>query len=206
MKRKVLTNFQLMADDAILVNAKTILSAMTDNLNFENPVPPLAEFAFAVKTYENALVKARQTQSIQDVEAKKIAKLNLQNILSKLANYVNLEADGDIIKLDSSGFTLNKTPHKHGILEAPRAISLISIHASQVQIKIGKVENASGYLVMYREIGENAWHSELLSKTTGTIKNLKSIAKYEFKAAATSSTSSKLNEYNYSQIVSVLVQ
>lgn len=38
MKRKVLTNFQLMADDAILVNAKTILSAMSDNLNFETPI------------------------------------------------------------------------------------------------------------------------------------------------------------------------
>ena len=206
MKRKVLTNFQLMTNDAILVNAKTILSSMTDNLNFETPLPPLTEVALVVQTYENALIKAKQTHSIQDVEAKKIAKLNLQNILSKLANYVNLAADGDIIKLESSGFTPNKTPHTHGVLEAPRAISLISVHASQVQIKIDKVENASGYLVMYREIGEEAWSSELLSKTTGTIKNLKSITKYEFKAAATSSTSSKLNEYNYSQIVSVLVQ
>lgn len=206
MKRKVLTNFQLMANDAILVKAKTILSSMTGNINFETPLPPLTEVALVVQTYETALIKAKKTHSIQDIEAKKIAKLQLQSILSKLANYVNLAADGDIIKLESSGFTPNKMPHTHGILEAPRAISLISIHASQVEIKIDKVENASGYLVMYREIGEEAWSSELLSKRTGTIKKLKSIAKYEFKAAATSTASSNLNEYNYSQIVSVLAQ
>ena len=75
MKRKVLTNFQLMANDAILVKAKTILSSMSGNINFKTPIPPLTEVALVVQTYETALIKAKKTHSIQDVEAKKIAKL-----------------------------------------------------------------------------------------------------------------------------------
>ena len=115
-------------------------------------------------------------------------------------------ADGDLIKLESSGFEISKEHHSHGVLEAPHAISLSSVHAGQVEVKIDKVENASGYLVLYKESGEETWHNELLSKTSGTIKNLKSAARYEFKAAATSSASSTLNEYNYSSIVSIVAQ
>ena len=126
--------------------------------------------------------------------------------MSKLAIYVNLTADGNLVKLESSGFQLNKEPHTHGILEAPHAISLSSIHAGQVEIKIDKVANASGYLVMYKEISEETWSSALLSKTSGTIKNLKSVARYEFKVAATSSASNAANEYNYSQIANIVVQ
>ena len=205
-KRKVLIGFTTDSDDFILVEAKTVVSSMTNNSFFELPVPPMVEVALGVETYENALIKARQTKSIQDMEAKKVAKLNLQNLLSRLANYVNLIADGDVAKLESSGFQLNKPRQYIGILDAPHAITLSSVRTGQVDIKIDKVENASGYLVMFREIGEDIWHSELLSKTTGTIKNLKSVARYEFKTAATSSASSSLNEYNYSQIISVLVQ
>ena len=206
MTRKVLTGFYGETDDSILVNAKTILSSMTDNPNFVTPAPALADIAVSLEKYENALIKARQTQSAQDVEIKKVDKTELQNLLSKLAIYVNLTADGDFVKLESSGFQLNKEPHTHGILEAPHAISLSSIHAGQVEIKIDKVANASGYLVMYKEIGEEIWNNVLLSKTAGTIKNLKSVAKYEFKAAATSSASNAANEYNYSQIANVVVQ
>ena len=130
----------------------------------------------------------------------------MQNLLSKLANYVNLIADGDVVKLDSSGFELNKEHHAIGMLEAPQTITLNSVHEGQVEIKIGKVEGAFSYLVLYRVVGEENWHNELLRKTNGTIKNLRSVAKYEFKVAATSSTSSMLNEYNYSQIVTIVVQ
>ncbi len=206
MTRKVLTSFYAETDDSILVNAKTILSSMTDNPNFVTPVPTLADVAVVLEEYVNALVKARQTQSTQDVEIKNIDKARLQNLLSKLAIYVNLTADGNLVKLESSGFQLNKEPHTHGILEAPHAISLSSIHAGQVEIKIDKVANASGYLVMYKEISEETWSSALLSKTSGTIKNLKSVARYEFKVAATSSASNAANEYNYSQIANIVVQ
>ena len=205
-KRKVLVGFTTDSNDYVLVEAKTVVSSMTDNEYFGLPIPPMVEVALGVETYENALIKARQTKSTQDMEAKKVAKLNLQNLLSRLANYVNLIADGDVAKLESSGFQLNKPRQAIGILDAPHAITLSSVRTGQVDIKIDKVENASGYLVMYREMGEDIWHNELLSKTTGTIKNLKSVARYEFKTAATSSASSSLNEYNYSQIISVLVQ
>ena len=205
-KRKVLVGFTTDSNDYVLVEAKTVVSSMTDNEYFGLPIPPMVEVALGVETYENALIKARQTKSIQDMEAKKVAKLNLQNLLSRLANYVNLIADGDVAKLESSGFQLNKPRQAIGILDAPHAITLSSVRTGQVDIKIDKVENASGYLVMYREMGEDIWHNELLSKTTGTIKNLRSVARYEFKTAATSSASSSLNEYNYSQIISVLVQ
>ena len=205
-KVKVHVSFLKDSDDFILVEAKTVVSSMTDNEYFGLPIPPMVEVALGVETYENALIKARQTKSTQDMEAKRVAKLNLQNLLSRLANYVNLIADGDVAKLESSGFQLNKPRQAIGILDAPHAITLSSVRTGQVDIKIDKVENASGYLVMYREMGEDIWHNELLSKTTGTIKNLKSVARYEFKTAATSSASSSLNEYNYSQIISVLVQ
>lgn len=206
MKRKVLIDFSKTTDDTLLIDAKTVITSMTNNPNFENPTPSVAEISLICDAYDSALVTAKHTKSKQDVEAKNDAKMALQNALSKMATYVNMVADSDVVKLNSSGFELNKLPQKHGILPAPHAITLASLSPNHVELKIDKVENADGYLVLYRKTGEEVWQSELLSKISGTIKGLASVTKYEFKVAATSSASSELNEYNYTQIVTIVVQ
>ena len=179
---------------------------MTNNPNFENPMPSLTELNALHSAYDSALIKVKQTKSLQDIEAKNMAKLSLQNALYTMSNYVNLMADGDIVKLESSGFELNKIAQKHGILDAPHAITLNSIYEGQVDIKIDKVANASGYLVSYKASGEDIWQNVLLSKTTGSVKDLKSVTKYQFKVAATSSAANELHEYNYTQITNIVVQ
>jgi hypothetical protein len=205
MKRKVLTTFQL-TEEMLLVQAKTVIYSMTNNPNFENPMPSTTELDALCLAYDNALIKAKQTKSFQDVEAKNISKSTLQNALTVMANYVNLMANGDVAKLESSGFELNKIAQKHGILDAPHAIHLSSNLEGQVDIRIDKVENAGGYLISYKASDEEIWQNILFSKTSGTVKDLKSVAKYEFKVAATSSAANKLHEYNYTQIASVVVQ
>ncbi|NOQ31629.1 MAG: hypothetical protein GQ570_10955 [Helicobacteraceae bacterium] len=204
--RKALTNFSTVKDNELAELTKEIILALTANADFKNPTPSLKDVQKAEKEYEDALIKAQSDGTSQEVEHKNVKKAELTKLLSNLATFVNLHADGDLEKLKGSGFPLNKAPSAVGILLAPKSFELSDGDANAIQVTIESVSKASGYIVQYRKDGEESWSSELFSKASGAIKNLTSVTKYEFRVAATSAESSKLNEYNFTQVKTRVVQ
>ena len=69
----------------------------------------------AITAYSDALVKFQDGRKV-DTANKNATRLTLENYLFALGNYVNLVADDDVVKLDSSGFAISKTPQPVGIL------------------------------------------------------------------------------------------
>ncbi len=204
--KKALTSFKDIKDNSLTELTKEILLALTNNKDFKDPMPSLKDVDKSEKEYEEALVKAQSDGTSKEVEHKNVKKTELQKLLSNLAIYVNLHADGDLEKLKGSGFPLNKAPSAVGILPAPHGFNLSDGDANAIKIVIDTVPKANGYIVQYRESGADEYKSELFSKASGAVKNLNSVTKYEFRVAATSSESSKLNEYNFTQIKTRVVQ
>ena len=70
-KRKVLVGFTTDSNDYVLVEAKTVVSSMTNNSFFELPVPPMVEVALGVETYENAQHPRHGSEKGSEVKSSK---------------------------------------------------------------------------------------------------------------------------------------
>ncbi|WP_262965875.1 hypothetical protein, partial [Methylobacter psychrophilus] len=119
----------------------------------------------------------------QNTATKNAYRLNLEDLPGSLGNYVNLIAQGDLVKLDSTCFIISKIPEPVGILEAPPSFNVFfGNNSGEVNIEIGIVERASGYIVLYSELPAPAdnehWNSKLFSKSKGLLTNLKAESKY----------------------------
>ena len=207
--QKALINFSRSKDHDLAHEAQYIVSKMTENVFFTNPVPSLATVQAAITAYTDALV-ASNDGSKADTANKNVQRDALESCLSALAGYVNTIAAGDLVKLDSSGFALSKLPSPVGILDAPATLTVdYGKNPGEVSITIGTVERASGYIVLYSPLpapdDNDEWYSKVFSKSKGTLTHLNSASKYVFKAAATSAEANKMGLYNFSNPVEKLV-
>ena len=99
----------------------TILELMKGNPAFPSPTPTLATAETAFGAYKVAAAEAAQG-GVQNTLARDVRRADLVALLRQLASYVSVAADGDMEKLMSSGFPLQKpvrTPI--GPLTAPDA-------------------------------------------------------------------------------------
>ena len=120
---------------------------------------------------------------------------------------VNLIAEGDIIKLDSTGLDISKDPTPIGILPAPANFILTpSSQPGEVDIQIDKVDRAMGYLVQYRKDGETAYQELILTKTHGVLTQLASVTRYFIRVGTLSTGANDLHRYNFTEEKSVVVQ
>jgi hypothetical protein len=186
-----------------------IINKMTGNPYFTATTPPLATIQAAMTAYLDALVKCTDGTK-EDTANKNATRLTLENYLSALGNYINIVVEGDLVKLDSSGFAISKLPQPVGILEALSSLNVMyGNNPGEISIDIGFVERASGYIVLYSPLPAPAdndeWYSKIFSKSKGILTHLKSECKYVFKAAATSSEAKKMGLYNFSNPVEKLV-
>jgi hypothetical protein len=98
-----------------------ILQKMTGNPNFSNPTPGLSILQTAFDAYKVATVNAAQG-GVQNTFNRDARRAELVALLRQLASFVSLLANGDMSKLASSGFPVQKqssTPV--GPLPAPNA-------------------------------------------------------------------------------------
>ena len=206
--QKAIVSFTKVRDSELANTAQNIVNKMTINPNFTDPQPPLTTIQEYITAYSAALVKAKDGNK-EDTANKNACRLTLETALHRLGNYVNLVAENDVVKLDSSGFPISKLPEPIGILEAPNLTVYYGKNPGEIIIEMSVVPKASGYLVLYSPLpapAENAeWYDKLFSGAKGTLTNLKSGAKYIFKAAAISTEANKMGLYNFSDPVEKLV-
>lgn len=206
--QKAIVSFTKVRDSELVNTAQNIVNKMTINPYFTDPQPSLITIQTYIAAYSAALVKAKDG-SKEDTANKNACRLTLETALFTLGNYVNLAAEHDVVKLDSSGFPLSKLPEPIGILEAPILTVYYGKNPGEISVQMSVVPKASGYIVLYSPLpapAENAeWYDKLFSGTRGTLTNLKSETKYIFKAAAISSEANKMGTYNFSDPVEKLV-
>ncbi|NOQ31326.1 MAG: hypothetical protein GQ570_09405 [Helicobacteraceae bacterium] len=92
-----------------------ITEAMKNNENFKNPIPSLKSIEKATQNYTDSLKVVLDNPTKLDVLTKNKNSKELRSLLTKLAKYVNLVADGDLYKLKSSGFKIAKKPSTIGV-------------------------------------------------------------------------------------------
>jgi hypothetical protein len=206
--QKAIISFVKTRDHELADAAQAITNKMTNNLNFGNPSISLSDLQAAIDAYSNALIQT-QSGSKADTATKNAYRLTLENDLSRLGAYVNLMADGDLLKLQSSGFPLSKLPEPIGILEAPVLTMHYGENPGEMGIEISPIPKASGYIVLYAPvpapIDNNEWFNKTLSSSKGTLTHLKSETKYVYKAAAISAEANKMDIYNFSTPVEKIV-
>ncbi|MEI6066565.1 MAG: hypothetical protein WCP96_04460 [Methylococcaceae bacterium] len=117
---------------------------MSINPYFTDPQPPLTTIQEYIAAYSAALVKAKDG-SKEDTVNKNACRLTLETALFTLGNYVNLVAENDVVKLDSSGFPISKLPEPIGILDAPHLTVYYGKNSGEISIEMSVVPKASGY-------------------------------------------------------------
>lgn len=204
-KISIVKSFSKLPDAELGVKAQGIIGMLTNNPNFSNPIPPLADINAAIIAYDDAL--AGMAVGGKDKTARKNEKREvLLSLLFDLGVFVEQNCqDNEVIAL-SSGYDLAKKPSKIGNLPKPEAVELSDgDNNGEVEVKVSKVKGAKSYLYSYTldPLSENSiWQSVPSSKTKTTIKNLESVKKYWFKVAAIGATDS----LNFSEEVSRVVQ
>jgi hypothetical protein len=145
-------NVQRPAD--FLALAQQVVTSMTGNANFPEPWPaPVASLA-QITSDLNALQAAVTATAAGDktrLVERKTATSTLAKELSRLARYVELQADDDALKLSSSGFALRIVRTRSTVfdeLPAPAKLSLAhGALSGQLNVRASPLEGAGSYQV-----------------------------------------------------------
>lgn len=209
-KRKAVINFKQYKDNDLVEIAQLIVSKMSLNADFPKPVPTLTVIQTAITEYSAALVKAKDGTK-QDTQIKNDKKLVLEDLLAKLGNYVNGITEGDLAKLDGSGFPITKLPEPIGILPVPENFHVTTgDNSGEALLNFSSVPKATGYIGLFATVpapeNNEEWYSKLFSNSRGcSITGLKSGTKYIFKLAAASSEANKMSKYNFTPPVEKII-
>ncbi|GAA4785205.1 hypothetical protein GCM10023231_11300 [Olivibacter ginsenosidimutans] len=163
------SGFSKMSDGTFATLGLTVISAMTDNPNFENPEPSLEEVRTRVADFNNKLASALNGSPLNTSEKNNSRKL-LEGELKKLAFYVNNIAQGAIHIILSSGFPVSALAAQREIPEIPERLRLGDTPQSgQLRLDFIAVKAAWEYEYSYttavNEDGQPIW-GETMSTTS----------------------------------------
>lgn len=116
--QKVIIDYSKDTDFELDVFAQNVYTALNPNPNFTWGETVMPKFQTDITAYRAALEKA-QNGTPADTAAKNAARKTLLETLKKIAIEVNLQADYDVLKLQSSGLRLTKGKSKVGVLPKP---------------------------------------------------------------------------------------
>ncbi|MBV9658516.1 MAG: fibronectin type III domain-containing protein [Verrucomicrobia bacterium] len=95
------------SDAQLLIDAQGIISAMTNNPNYPTPSPKLADVQAARDAFDTAMAAAADG-GVALTAAKNDARDTLVTLLRALASYVQVACEGDLTKLLTSNFPVQK--------------------------------------------------------------------------------------------------
>ncbi|MEI6853255.1 MAG: hypothetical protein WCL06_10445, partial [Bacteroidota bacterium] len=121
-----------------------IVFCLTANGFFPDLPVELATITSKLADYEKALDKSRKGDKSQTALARQI-RADIQTMLKKNGIYVNLTADGDLVKLESSGFPTAKERKKK---DKPAVSIVPTTNPGEVKVFINKVKGAVAYMVL----------------------------------------------------------
>jgi hypothetical protein len=152
------------------------------------PALPIALLALSglITTYRNILMGPYYEGKTGDLLNARTA---LEAALKKIGMYVNEVANGDLAKLEKSGFPISKVPTPVGPLAKAQIKNVNSI-SKGFEVDLEKIPSAESYLVLTTPAGAPApadyrdWQWHFFHKTKGTIQNLNPSTNYKMVAVA----------------------
>ena len=170
-------NFGRRPDGKLIVLCETVIKAMTNNDNFTTPQPPLADLSAALADFIDAVAAAKKGGDEQQT-LKEAAKAILAGLLDKEASYVELVADDDVAKLQSSGFELTKVPAPVGPLGPAKNFQMEAAGKGMLEFSVEKNSNAKGYQFEYRKVDETIWTIEVSTARKLVVQDLERGGEY----------------------------
>lgn len=148
---------------------------MTGNANFPEPfmapAPSLAQLNADLSALQ-AAVTAVSARDLSRIQQRGAAATTLATDLLRLARYVELVADGDSVKLQSSGFTIRTRAPKRTVFDALPAPSAPTLShgalSGQIMVRAARLGGAASYEVQLTAADPTA---EASWTDAGTYKN-----------------------------------
>ena len=194
--RKVVKSFKNFADAVLLTFSQNVAVSMANAVaQYPTPTPSLEDVGAEISNYTELLQTSANRDKIQ-VALKNESKQNLLYLLSQLADYVNLTANGNEAVLTMSGFDLNKVPEPV-TLSAPTDIKLQDGgNSGELELKFKSVQGASSYLFQYTTdttLADNSWVSVAATTKSYTFSGLTKGSTYYCRAVAVGSNQQLMN-------------
>ena len=182
---KIKFNSPRLSDNNLESFALAVIAAMTGNNNFPEPQPSLAALNDSIKTFSDALALAKTRDKVK-VAIKNTLRETLLTGLRKMASYCSMVAEGDRVKLVSSGFPVNAESVSLKILSAPENLTVqTGINSGEAIVSINRVAGAIAYLLFYKPAaGNGEWLHLPNSLPRFTLTGLEALAPYQFKIGA----------------------
>ena len=159
--RRVVKSFKKLTDANILTFGQNVTASMAAAVTtFPTPVPALADINAELVNFEGLLQTSASRDKVQ-VQLKNMSKFALNQMLSKLVDYVNATTS-DSAALTSSGFVLNKVPQPVTITHPENPMLMDGGGSGKLFFKFKAVKGASSYLFQYTSdvtLQENSWAS-----------------------------------------------
>lgn len=170
-KQKVNSGFARYSDENLVVLAKTVIEAMTNNANFDTPEPDLVDVEDVLRDYTEKLAAARKRGSPHDTAVKNQAREEVERVLVELAFYVNKVSQGNLPMMLSSGFEVSK--YRSSVLSPDVVRGLILTDGrqqGQMVLSFDKLPNTRLYEYRYTidkdELGDIDWGQEVLATSS----------------------------------------
>lgn len=186
-KFKALIGFARLKDDELVVLASTVINAMTDNANFAQPSPSLADVQVRLEDFVFRLAAARKRGSPEETALKDESRIPLETELQKLAYYVNSVANGHLSTLLSSGFPTNNERVSALVPFRVEGVKMSDGRQSgQARLDFMKQRNVLMYEYQYRKVGEPNWSNRMVTSSSraNIIAPLEAAQRYEARVRA----------------------
>lgn len=150
--QKISLNFSNYSDADFQTKAVFVLTSMTGNPAFTDPIPTIAQVQAGVSNYSEAMTAAAGLGRI-NVAHKNKARQELEALLQQLGMYVMYVANGDAAILTSSGYSLTKMPEPSYISNPGNVTLKNGVTSGELVDSVGTVAAARLY---FHEICDTA--------------------------------------------------
>lgn len=186
-KPAVKTSYTRVPDSGLLVSSQKILASLSGNLLFVWDETTLPTFKRHLDDFTEKLITAK-SRNPAAICQKNMARMMLLNDLRLIAMQVNIQADGDLNMLLSSGFPACKERLPIGMLDKPTGFKVVSgSNRGELVCSVGTCSTARMYCFFYAEApatnSVHQWNSVLSSTRKKRIVGLTPGKLYEFRCA-----------------------
>lgn len=196
-KVKVSTNFSRSrySDSELSPATQHILDSLKDNPYFPTPIPTLATVQAAHDNYVAALDKAEKGTKV-DTLNKNTARGVLEDYVTKVGTYVQLNCEDDEARVLSAGFEVNKKPTPIGQLPKPTNLAVaVGANRGTIEVSINAIKGARAYQYEYTRLpvtADSVWVDVINTKSFVLIEGLESGKEYTFRVAGIGSDPSRV--------------
>ena len=174
-----LETFKRYTEAKVLAFADAVIASLTNNTDFPNAAPMVAELVAAQSIYSVALSAAKDGSRLQAAE-KNAAKEVVVDLLVQLCAFVNYIARGNRVMLLGSGFDVSKELITPMVIEPAKSIIInYGKNSGEMDINVKGVKAHKGLIFEYalatekNEIAAEAnWITQPSSTTKCTIVNM----------------------------------